>query len=64
MPVKQHNVRLQNQHETQLQDTYIQIKHNRTKTKDLKQATKCGYVSAAYSIEKENVIQIISFQLY
>jgi uncharacterized protein YpmB len=66
MLVKEHNGRLQNQHETQLQLTYKQIKHNRTKAKDLKQATKCdySYVSAADSTAKENTIQILSSQLY
>ena len=64
MLVKQHNGRLQNQQETQLQLTYKQTKHNRTKAKDLKQATKCVYVSAADSTAKENTIQILSSQLY
>ena len=60
MLVKQHNGRLQNQHKTQLQLTYKYIKHNRTKAKDLKQATKCVYVSAADYTAKENTIQILS----
>ena len=41
MLVKQKIGQLQNQHEKQLQRKYKQIKHNRTKTKDLKQAIKC-----------------------
>ena len=64
MLVKQLNDRLQNHHETQLQLTYKQIKHNRTKAKDLKQGTKCDYISAADSTVKENTIQILSSQLY
>jgi predicted Holliday junction resolvase-like endonuclease len=64
MLVKQHNGQLQNQHETQLQLTYKQIKHNRTKAKDLKQATKCDDVSAADSTAKENTIPILSSQSY
>ena len=64
MLVKQHNGQLQKQHQTELQLTYKQIKHNLTKAKDLKQATKCDYVSAADSTAKENTFQILSSQSY